>query len=149
MASKIDTEVLIGGRLFTLTGYESEEYLQRVAAYLNGKISEFGKIASFKRQSVDTQNILLQLNIADDYFKARRQLEELQESVDEKDKELYDVKHDLITTQIKLKSMEEAIQELKDLNHEHEKTIAQLQGELGAESTYPIKLAQGSQTRHK
>ena len=31
MAEKTDTEVLIGGRVFTLSGYESEEYLQKIA----------------------------------------------------------------------------------------------------------------------
>ena len=38
MAEKTDTEVLIGGRVFTLSGYESEEYLQKVSTYLNHKI---------------------------------------------------------------------------------------------------------------
>ena len=41
MASKTDTEVLIGGKVFTLSGYESEEYLQRVAAYINSKMAEY------------------------------------------------------------------------------------------------------------
>ena len=29
MAVKTDTEVIIGGKVFTLSGYESEEYLQK------------------------------------------------------------------------------------------------------------------------
>ena len=33
MSSKTDTEVIIGGKVFTLSGYESEEYLQKVASY--------------------------------------------------------------------------------------------------------------------
>ena len=40
MAEKTDTEVLIGGRVFTLSGYESEEYLQKIALYINNKVSE-------------------------------------------------------------------------------------------------------------
>ena len=35
MAVKTDTEVIIGGRVLTLSGYESEEYLQKVASYIN------------------------------------------------------------------------------------------------------------------
>ena len=70
-SSKTDTEVIIGGKVFTLCGYESEEYLQKVASYINNKIVEYGKVESFRRQNVDMQNILLQLNIADDYFKGR------------------------------------------------------------------------------
>ena len=43
MAEKTDTEVLIGGRVFTLSGYESEEYLQKIALYINNKVSEYNK----------------------------------------------------------------------------------------------------------
>ena len=32
MSSKNNTEVILGGKVFTLSGYESEEYLQKVAA---------------------------------------------------------------------------------------------------------------------
>ena len=51
MASKTDTEVIIGGRVFTLCGYESEEYLQKVASYINNKLVEYGKVDSFRRQN--------------------------------------------------------------------------------------------------
>ena len=30
MSAKTDTEVIVGGKVFTLSGYESEEYLQKV-----------------------------------------------------------------------------------------------------------------------
>ena len=72
MASKTDTEVIIGGKVFTLSGYEGEEYLQKVASYINNKIAEYNKLDGFKRQPVDTQNVLLQLNIADDYLPRRK-----------------------------------------------------------------------------
>ncbi len=77
------------------------------------------------------QNILLQLNIADDYFKAREKLEVLKSTSEDKDKELYDVKHELITTQIKLKSLEESLQKLRDENNENQKKIVKLETELG------------------
>ena len=71
MSPKTDTEVIIGGKVFTLSGYESEDYMQKIASYINGKITEYGKLDGFRRQPLDKQNILLQLNIADDYFKAK------------------------------------------------------------------------------
>ena len=106
MSSKIDTEVIIGGKVFTLSGYESEEYLQKVASYINNKINEYNKIDSFKRQSSDTQSVLLQLNIADDYFKAKKQIAILEEELQTKEKELYDLKHELISAQIKYENSE-------------------------------------------
>ena len=105
MSVKTDTEVIIGGKVFTLSGYESEEYLQKVASYINNKTAEYSKVDSFKRQPLDTQNVLLQLNIADDYFKAKKQISLLEEEIQGKEKELYNLKHELIASQIKLRKM--------------------------------------------
>mgnify|MGYP003210662710 CR=1 FL=1 len=77
MAVKNTTQVLIDGKIITLGGYESPEYLQKVAAYLNQKISELSQSAGYNRLSVDTKHTLLALNIADDYFKAKSQVDTL------------------------------------------------------------------------
>ena len=113
MSTKTDTEVIIGGKVFTLSGYESEEYLQKVASYINNKVAEYNKVDSFKRQSLDTQNVLLQLNITDDYFKAKKQISLLEEEIQNKEKEMYDLKHELIASQIKLENTEKNIQKLQ------------------------------------
>lgn len=114
MATKNDAEVIIGGKVITLSGYESEEYLQKVASYINNKIFEYNKVESFRRQPLDMQGILLQLNVADDYFKAKKQIETLQEELEAKDRELYDLKHELIASQIKLESKEKMIREYQN-----------------------------------
>ena len=72
-SSKNFTEVLIGGKVFTLSGFESEEYLQKVSTYLNHKIDECSSSEGYRKQSAETRSVLLALNIADDYFKARKQ----------------------------------------------------------------------------
>ena len=130
MASKTDTEVLIGGKVFTLSGYESEEYLQKVASYINNKIAEYNKIDGFKRQPIDTQNVLLQLNIADDYFKSKKQIELMEEQLSEKEKELYDLKHELIATQIKLENTEKNSKNLQTKLDDSSKKIIQLETQV-------------------
>ena len=130
MASKTDTEVIIGGKVFTLSGYESEEYLQKVASYINNKVIEYNKIDSFRRQPMDTQAVLLQLNIADDFFKAKKQISTLEEELQTKEKELYDLKHELISTQIKLESSQEQVKSLQQERSEDAKKIVQLETEL-------------------
>ena len=132
MATKTDTEVIIGGKVFTLCGYESEEYLQKVASYLNSKIVEYGKVESFRKQNVDMQNVLLQLNIADDYFKARKQISTMEEDIDAKEKELYDLKHELIAAQMKLENNEKTLKSLKEELNERDKKIIRLETELKA-----------------
>ena len=130
MAAKTDTEVIIGGKVFTLSGYESEEYLQKVASYINNKISEYGKLDSFRRQPLETQNVLLQLNIADDYFKAKKQIALLEEEIQSKEKELYNLKHELIAAQIKLENTEKNVKSLQNEVNESARKIIRLETEL-------------------
>lgn len=130
MSVKTDTEVIIGGKVFTLSGYESEEYLQKVASYINNKMSEYGKVESFRRQPMDTQSVLLQLNIADDYFKAKKQITILEEEIQTKEKELYNLKHELIAAQIKLENTEKNVKSLQNELNESSKKIIRLETEL-------------------
>ena len=130
MAVKTDAKVIIGGKVLTLSGYESEEYLQKVASYINNKSEEYSKMDGFRHQPVDMQNILMQLNIADDYFKARKQIEELNEDIETKEKELYDLKHQLIAAQMKLESTEKNLKKVRDDLNEYEKKVIRLETEL-------------------
>ena len=130
MAGKTDAEVIIGGKVLTLCGYESEEYLQKVASYINNKTAEYNKVDSFRRQPVDMQNILLQLNIADDYFKAKKQISSLEEELETREKELYDLKHQLVAAQIKLESAEKNLRNANKELNDSEKKVIRLETEL-------------------
>ena len=48
MSAKTNAEVVIDGKVYTLSGYENEEYLQKVAAYINNKIAEFDDMDEYK-----------------------------------------------------------------------------------------------------
>ena len=117
MSSKNNTEVILGGKVFTLSGYESEEYLQKVAAYINNKLAEFNKDESYRRQSAEVRANLMYLNIADDYFKAKKLGDSLQSETENKDTAMYDLKHELISTQIQLETANKQIEELKVWGH--------------------------------
>lgn len=134
MAEKTSAEVIIGGKVYTLSGYESEEYLQRVATYINNKINEFNSMEELRRFPADMKATLLELNIADDYFKAKAQIEKLEQEIEQKDKEIYDLKHDLISNQIKAETDEKSLKELetevRDLRLNKEKLEASLEEAL-------------------
>ena len=63
MSTKTSADVLIGGKIYSLSGYESEEYLHKVASYINNKIGEFDSMDAFKRLSAEMKATLLQLEI--------------------------------------------------------------------------------------
>ena len=129
-SAKHFTEVLIGGKVYTLSGFEGEEYLQKVSSYLNHKITECTNSEGYRKQSADTRNVLLALNIADDYFKAKNQIELLEQDLKAKDNELYDLKHELIATQIKLDNTLKSLKEANAELNENSKQIVRLETEL-------------------
>ena len=118
MPAKTSAEVVIDGKVYTLSGYEGEEYLQRVAGYINSKIAEFEAMDEYKYIPLNMKGTMIQLNIADDYFKAKAQVEKLERDLEIKDKEIYDLKHDLISNQIKTENAEASLKELESENKE-------------------------------
>ena len=66
MSSKNKTEVLIDGKIYTLSGYESEEYLQRVATYINNKLAELKKLDAYARLYHQLKSILLEFKVPHD-----------------------------------------------------------------------------------
>ena len=120
-----------------LSGYESEEYLQKVASYLNNKLTELGSLTGYNFQPADTKSTLLALNIADDYFKAKTQAEAMENDMESKDKQAYDVKHDLIASQIQINQMKQEIGQLQkdksELSLQIEKLNTELEKFIGCE----------------
>lgn len=106
MSSKNYTDVLIGGKIYTLGGAEETGYLQQVAAYLNEKMAALKKQDGFLRQPEDYQNIMLCLNLADDFFKEKTLVKELTAQKEELEKETYRLKHELVSTQMKMESLQ-------------------------------------------
>ena len=70
------------------------------------------------------------LNIADDYFKAKNMGESLQTEIDNKDKQINDLKHELITSQIKIEALNKERTELKGQISTYQKSIAKLEEQL-------------------
>ena len=130
MSAKTSAEVVIDGKVYTLSGYEGEEYLQKVASYINGKINEFTSIEEYRHIPLNMKNTLIQLNIADDYFKAKKLGDELEADLEKRDKEIYDLKHELISVQIKYDAAQQEIKDLKKEINENQKSIVKLETEL-------------------
>ena len=129
MASKTDTEVIIGGKVFTLSGYESEEYLQKVASYINNKIAECKTSEEYRRMNTEYQGILLALNIADDYFKAKKIADEAVRDDSDKERQLYDLRHEVIESQIKHEASLKLVEEYKEQITALQRKIVQLEAE--------------------
>ena len=120
MDTKNYTQVLIDGKIYTLGGSEDEAYLQKAASYVNEKITTMHALPGFSKQSADYQQLMLLLNIADDYFKTKETADQMEEQRDRMEKETYSLKHELVSTQMKLdgvlKDLEERQRQLQELS---------------------------------
>ena len=130
MAEKKVIKVLIGGKVMTMSGYESEEYMQRVASYINSKIEEYEKTDAFRKASSDIKHRMLELNFADNYFKEKMHVEELEQNLKEKLDQLDNSKHECAIRGVMIDDLKNDIEKLKKEQHENEKTILKLQMEL-------------------
>ncbi len=132
MSSKNTVQVLIDGKVYTLSGYEDEDYLNKVASYINNKLAEIKTNDGFRRLNRDTQATMTYLNIADDYFKSKKQADILEMELENKNKELYNLKHDMIGLQIKDEASEKELADLREKCSDQEKKIVKLETELSA-----------------
>ena len=130
MSPKTSAEVVINGKVYTLSGYEEEDYLQKVAAYINNKINEYDALEDYRHLPPQTRGTLIQLNIADDYFKAKSKIGKLEHDLEQKDQELYDLKHDLISHQVRSETAESSVKDLEDQNRELKWSNEQLEKQI-------------------
>jgi cell division protein ZapA len=93
MAEKNKVDVRIAGKDYTLVGIESEEYIQKVALYIDRKMNEIMRMNS--KLSTSMASVLTAINVADDYFKAHE---------------------NVISLSKELKSAKEEIERLKEEN---------------------------------
>ncbi|MBP5154413.1 MAG: cell division protein ZapA [Lachnospiraceae bacterium] len=101
MADKTYTNVTLFGRMYTLGGFEDEEYLRRIATVVNSKETELRKMSGFLRQTADYQSMLLALNLADDACKAQDKAARLESRVAELEQEIYSLKHELVSKRMR------------------------------------------------
>lgn len=130
MKKRNDVKVIIGGKQYHMGGYESEEYLQSLASYINAKLDDLKMQGSYPKLDPDIVNILLQINIADDYFKLKRVREELSVDYNGCQKENLDLKREIIGLQAKLETFEQENRAMKEENLELQKKLIRMEAEL-------------------
>lgn len=126
MAKKNAAEVLINGKIYTISGYESTAYLHRVASYLNEMEEEISGMEGYRRLGTEEKQLLKNMNLADAYFKASEAKEELERENEQKDKEIYSLKHDLIDARLEKEKLQRQIQELETKLAEEQKRQSRL-----------------------
>lgn len=134
-----DVEVIINNKRYTLCGYESDTYLQTVANYLNDKYIEMRNNDGYTRMEQDMKSVLIQLNIADDYFKEKEKLRKMEEDLEKKTNDIFELKHNNISLQSKIDVLQEELNRLKSENMEAQKKMVKLETELESSKNHEYK----------
>lgn len=108
MAEKNHVQVMIEGKLMTLVGTDSPEYMKSVAEYIDEKNKEIRSGENGKKMNVAMASILTSINVADDYFKEKDKRESIEEDMEIMKEILSDTE----------KELEEAKKEIEQLNRE-------------------------------
>ncbi len=116
MENKNTTSVLIDGRVYNLSGIESEDYIQRVALYINNKLKDLRETSNGKSLNTRLLNILLSINIADDLYKEK-------EKTEQKDKEI-----EKLTNQIEFLS--EQLDSFDEIKKDYEQKVEYLEEQV-------------------
>ena len=74
MEERSELSVVIDGKVYRLSG-GSDIYLQKLASYVDGKIRELKKQPGYNKLSTEYRDILLALNITEELFKLRDEIE--------------------------------------------------------------------------
>lgn len=131
MNTKNDVEVIINGKQYTLSGYESSEYLQKIANHINDKIAEFKEQDGYLQLDTEMKNILLAINLSDEYYKALKDSNDIKKENEEMEKEIFDIKHEMLTMQSELDKANEQIKKLAEERQAAKDQVIRLETELG------------------
>ncbi|MGN0334176.1 MAG: cell division protein ZapA [Lachnospiraceae bacterium] len=106
-------EVVIGGKIVSISGDEDAAYLKEIASVINEKLGEIQNAGNYRRLSAEQKMILLGMNLADDYFREKRKAQILESEIELKDKEIYSLKHELINVQLDMEKLEKELKNSK------------------------------------
>lgn len=130
MSGKNSVEVVIDGKVYHLGGYESEEYMQKIANFVNNKLEEVKKLENYPYHSIELRHVLMYINLGDEYFKVKKRLDDLQKEIERKDRLAYDMKHELIDAQLTSEVAEKTMKELQKENSDLKRKLLKLETEL-------------------
>ncbi len=130
MEKKNSFSITLAGKPYKLCGEESNEYLSRVGSYIEGKYAKFSSEISFRALPIDMQHVLLQLNIADDYFKCLEELSISKRMQEEQSQELEKLKASLVSMQVKYDNLESSTKLVEKKYQESKDKINKLENRL-------------------
>mgnify|MGYP004474005175 FL=1 len=126
MKEKSELSVVIDGKVYRLSG-GSEAYLQKLASYVDGKIRELKSQPGYHKLSLEYRDILLALNITEEVFKLRNEIEEFNQGSRDREQEIYKLKQEVVDRKMQLDAANKLVEDYKAKVNELQKQIIGLE----------------------
>ena len=126
MKEKSELSVVIDGQVYRLSG-GSEAYLQKLASYVDGKIRELKSQPGYHKLSLEYRDILLALNITEEVFKLRNEIEEFNQGSRDREQEIYELKQEVVDRKMQLDAANKLVEDYKAKVNELQKQIIGLE----------------------
>ena len=126
MEGKRELSVVIDGKVYRLSG-GSDSYLQKLASYVDGKISELKTQAGYNKLSTEYRDILLALTIAEEVFKLKEEIEVFNQDSRDRERELYELKQEVVDKKLQIDTANKLVEDYKTKVNELQKRMIGLE----------------------
>lgn len=126
MEGKRELSVVIDGKVYRLSG-GSDSYLQKLASYVDGKISELKTQAGYNKPSTEYRDILLALTIAEEVFKLKEEIEVFNQDSRDREQELYELKQEVVDKKLQIDTANKLVEDYKTKVNELQKRMIGLE----------------------
>ena len=105
----------------------SDIYLQKLASYVDGKIRELKKQPGYNKLSTEYRDILLALNITEELFKLRDEIEVFNQDGRDREQELYELKQEVVDKKLQIDTANKLVEDYKTKVNELQKRMIGLE----------------------
>ena len=127
MENKAKLSVVIDGKVYMLSGGNSEAYMQRIASYVDSKIRELKLQSGYNKLPQEYKSILLSLNITEELFKLQDEINIFNQEHLENEQELYRLKQEIVDKEMRIDTANKLVIEYKTKVNEMQKRIIELE----------------------
>ena len=108
---KNSTDVIIEDKVYKISTDQDASYVRELAEYINEKMELLHRQSAYSKQANAFRQIILLMNMADDYCHMKQQAEEATRKYEQQEAEFYNMKREMVNMQMTIASLKKQLQE--------------------------------------
>lgn len=108
------TDVIIEDKVYKISTDQDASYVRELAEYINEKMELLHRQSAYSKQANAFRQIILLMNMADDYCRMKQQAEEATRKYEQQEAEFYNMKREMVNMQMTIASLKAAAGEAQD-----------------------------------